>query len=488
MNIGVLAFKEQLTTLTHQLINSSSELAKAVYATGIRYLSPKQQVRPDLPWQCVVEVLPTWRGWLRLQGYKVEALFHNLLPIKEQTAYLCTLSVVLQLKQEGEVFLDQERREAIQSTLELAISSERKLKEWEFFLLTLTDSKWLTPGRTLRDYLKLLDDKEFIPLQNKLKKIAGQCCSKESVEIEEQQKLSYWDCTMLEAAPFMCQLATAFKQQAISSSEELLTRWEFLARMDESPVFVALKQLATQEALRPGTVYLGNRHVSPFFSFPNGYPARLSAIHATHHLFMGLFSHLAIVVKKEGHLCLSGMNGSTQCHAVSPTRHPLTYLFHYPLELDISPLLPDSLRPESGIYTTLFAQAFHGIASEEHPEISLAGFWRGFQMVLFGHKQLTRQPLSQVELPKAGVDTMCSSYVAIVFLKALEAVNEHLKKEGVAERIAHPFGLHENLMHLDTLRLLYLWKELKLLKQPDLDGSLGKVIALPPPLPSLFGR
>jgi len=44
---------------------------------------------------------------------------------------------------------------------------------------------------------------------------------------------------------------------------------------------------------------------------------------------------------------------------------------------------------------------------------------------------------------------MCSAYVGIAFLKAVQKMNKVLEEQGVKEQIPHLFGEHENLMNLD---------------------------------------
>lgn len=50
---------------------------------------------------------------------------------------------------------------------------------------------------------------------------------------------------------------------------------------------------------------------------------------------------------------------------------------------------------------------------------------------------------------------MCSSYIGYLFLQAINHVNGEPRASSFPP-IEHPFGKHENLDRMDTLRLLYL--------------------------------
>lgn len=84
--------------------------------------------------------------------------------------------------------------------------------------------------------------------------------------------------------------------------------------------------------------------------------------------------------------------------------------------------------------------------------------WREHLKVgLIGHKDWSRHQLADVTF-KPGQPELCSSYVAKVFLQAVHDTNLKMKELGYQETIAHPFGEHEIVEHMDPVRVLYFWK------------------------------
>ncbi len=146
--------------------------------------------------------------------------------------------------------------------------------------------------------------------------------------------------------------------------------------------------------------------------------------------------------------------------------------------MDIKPLIPPHL-PETLKQTLseVFDAEFKRVALEEHPELPLADNKEYLSMLMFGHKMFKSQRLEDVKFPSPNTPTSCSTYVAITFLKAIQKMNQHLEEQGLEERISHPFGEHENLMNMDILRLLYLWKEIKVLKPSPINKTLEKVFS-----------
>lgn len=144
------------------------------------------------------------------------------------------------------------------------------------------------------------------------------------------------------------------------------------------------------------------------------------------------------------------------------------------VELDIRPLLPPSIpNDRQAAMQKCFSDAFIRIASEQHPEVKLE--WKLALTFFFGHKSLFSQNLDEADF-KADETQLCSSYVAMVFLKAINELNRNLEEH---QKIGHPFGEHEIINRIDILRLLHHWKRLNVMRVVPIDPIVAKIIEAP---------
>jgi len=237
------------------------------------------------------------------------------------------------------------------------------------------------------------------------------------------------------------------------------------------PSIKRLKSLC-EAPIKKGTIHINNTDTSEAIT-----GKILSLVSIVKGVYMGKLSHIGVLVKQDNQLMLSHVNSLTNSHGVTPFRNSFLIPYYTTLNLNISALLPTSVSNEEDreILNNTFLEAFDRFSSEAHPELPIdTGYIRLF---LLGHQTPSSQPLANVNLPPENTPINCSSYVGIIFLKAIQAVNKRLEELNYSERIPHPFGEHENLKNLDILRLLYLWKNLDVIEEPSLHPTVSKVFA-----------
>lgn len=196
-------------------------------------------------------------------------------------------------------------------------------------------------------------------------------------------------------------------------------------------------------------------------------------------LFIGRLCHIAIVVKPENKsLHLSHINQMKKGHSLTPLKNPLMTPYFFFIYLDIRKLLPETFDEQQiRQYSDSFNKYFRHFALVEHEKLLLSRPLDLFIRFFSNHKSWRSQSLQSVDFPQKETRMLCSSYVAIVFLKAIRSLNQDLQEKGFS--ISHPFGVHENIERIDILRLLYLWNELKIIQPIPVNPKTAKFLAAP---------
>lgn len=461
MNIGSIS----------SFVISGSRIFSTGATMAIQFLSPKQAMRTDMFYETFSAVSVKLQRNLSQKLRNITALFWKTHPTQRDVNYL----EVLTFLSKGLLADNKLSISAKQFLGELFAQS--RVDEWD---LLIEGTPLVKQHDALKELFKTFNPKFFNDYKLKLQKLAQIEKIDEIDSLPEHEKLTVEDVGVIIGIPSMKTALENLKSTGIDRVEEMFSRLVELENLVQTPFFVELKRLCVEN--RPaGTIFLGDRCTVQVFTGQN-----LDCTYSMMHAAMGRICHIAIFVKPEGKgLHLSHVNLMTKTHGVLPVKNPLTLPFSYNLSLDINPLIPSHIPASTRLkLNAIFNEEFQKIALEEHAELPLAESKQHFKMVLLGHKLFQSQSLESVALPAAGTPIMCSSYVGIVFLRALQRVNQKLADDGFEERIKHPFGEHENLENMDILRLLYLWKQLNLIRPTPLNATLAKVIHSTSILPS----
>ena len=443
--------------------NTYIQAVKNISTIALNCLSPKQSVRPDPLSETVRETAFKLRMNLAIIFWKIGVLFSKQLLSKEGEQYLKVLTTLATDKELAEP------ETAAVNLLFSKINDKTYLDKFDFIVASSTDFQVKKQHKILKDLFTLCDPTFYSNFKDKLKKLGQLEDLEQSAPLPEKEKLSLEDINALIGIDLAKSLLKKIKGD-LNGVDSILSKLSELERLLSYPFFDKLKRLCLES--RPsGTFFLADKRTIQLL---NGYDFDCAGI--IHQLVFGRLCHIGIFVNPEGKgLHLSHVNRITKNHAVVPIRNPLVLPFSYSLRLDISPLIPASLSAEKKEELAgIFLAAFQQLASVLHPELPLAGAKSHVKLAIMGHKTIFSQQLAQVEFPPANTPTMCSTYVGIVFLKAVQKMNQVLESQGILERIPHPFGEHENLMNLDILRFVYLLKSLGVAKMMPADEKLSK--------------
>jgi hypothetical protein len=258
----------------------------------------------------------------------------------------------------------------------------------------------------------------------------------------------------------------------IPSFQEIYGKWSELEKLNNSEIMNHLSDLC-REGYKCGRVLF---YDWSFIEIGDFYPFKFTQ--AIKHIQYGRIPHVAIIVKNAlNQPSRSHVNGATGTHALHPVKFPIYGAFGNFVELDILPLIPSNVSEEHRkSLQEHFLGTFIRLASEEHPNIVLE--WKHLSTFFFGHKGVVANDLAKIDLNSKQTQ-LCSSYVALVFLKAVSEVNIQLLALGYTEKIKHPFGEHEIIDRVDIPRLLYHWKKLKIMRVVPVDVFASKVFTTP---------
>lgn len=407
-------------------------------------VSPKQLTRPDSILTCCREVLPYLKQTVAEQCWKVFFIGKAYLYL-EKDNFLSTSLIALQ------VINDLENAIESDNFTQFTISPENA-KHIEIFLsLSLSDSDFIK----LNAHLNFLGNNKlwrtlkacrelFLPIQEncaetlqvKMLNISKSLNEPIDTPFSPDHKLTPKDLRLLTVAEMRRKLLMMLNKNGINCylSEELHKKWEILESLNKSEVMDNIR-MRCESGYKAGQIYFYDWNIIEIKDF---YPLDLKW--AAKHVLYSRIPHLGIIIKDgQNKPKLSHVNGAMGVHGIHPIRFPILGALGNFGELDISSLIPADVVPEDQILLQkCFSEAFIKFASEIHPEVKLE--WK--PTCFLGHKGLSAQDLSEVDF-SAEESQFCSSYVGVVFLKAVNEVNKQLSILGYKEKIPHPFGEYE---------------------------------------------
>lgn len=375
----------------------------------------------------------------------------------------------LEMSTEPDISPDQARH--IASFLSEPLSDSEYTKISAHLQFTGNGKLW----RTLKGAREL-----FLPTQTdsvkqlKTKMLAITKSLEEPIEapFKTELKLTPQDLRLLTVAVKKRKLLSIFMEKGISCyfREFLFNAWGELENLCKSDVFDEISNRC-ERGYKPGLIYFYDWH---FVEITDFYPLDLSW--TIRHVLRSRIPHVGIIIEDDQRKPqFSHVNGAMGAHGIHPINFPILGAFGNFGELDITSLIPQTVSENHhSQIKKCFSKAFIKFASELHPEVKLE--WN--LTSILGHKRIATQSLSEVDL-SAEESQSCSSYVGVIFLKAVNEVNKQLVELGYQEQIPHPFGEHEIVNRVDTLQLIYHWKQLKVLKVVALDAFVNKVFAAP---------
>lgn len=444
------------------------QLFKSISSAALSYLSPKQGVRPESCVETAREIAFKVRMNVAVKLWKICSLFNQQLLSKEGVEYVKILSVFAQEQQK----IPEAERIAL-TNLFSRINHRNYLDGFDFYVIASNDLQVKRRHKILKDLFMLCDPQFFSYFKAKLQDLIKIKSIDEMSPLQEKDKLSLADINAVIGIGIAISLLEKLNSNQVDGLDDINSKLKELQALIRHPFFEELKRLCF-ESRSAGTIFLGDRCTLQTFNGKD-----VDCIGTLQQLFMGRICHIGIFVNpsRKG-LHLSHVNRITKNHAVTPIKDPLPLLFSYALSLDVRPLIPSSLSgAQKRELADVFSIEFQRLAEEEHSEFPLAETKQHVKMLLMGHKMIFAQNLTQVQYPSKNTPMMCSSYVGIIFLKSVQKMNVVLEQQGLKERIFHPFGQHENLMTMDILRLIYLWKQLKVIQPSPINEKLAKVIS-----------
>lgn len=450
-----------------QIRHTCAQVFDHITSICLRCVSPKQVIRPESHLETVRDVACKIR--LNL-GFRIWSVFNRCCSAKEGIQYTKILSVLSAGEQ-----LKEPEKEALAHILSRAYIHRNYFAKFDYVVYATRNSQVSKQHCDLKDLFGLCDLQTFKCLIIKLMGLTKIKDINEFSALTSDQKLTISDVNLLIGITSFKEFLQKLKSNGVIVNNDLVSRVSQLEEVAAHPFFDQLKQLCL-ESRKAGMIFLGDYHT---FEALNGNSFDSTTI--VQRLFMGRICHIGIYVQPEGkplHLSHVGRFPNLG-HAIIPIKSPLTLPFSNPIALNIRSLIPTTLPEEQReAIVHAFNAEFQRLAMEEHPEFPLAEADRHLLMLIQGHKARVPKPLDKVEFPSKNTPLMCSAYVGFIFLKALQKLNKILERQGLQERIAHPFGEDENLMNMDILRLLYLWKRVKVIDLVPVDKRIVRLFSI----------
>lgn len=471
MSLRVNRCQETISAWVVPVAERALSVAVSVKNMAVHFFSPKQSMRQDPLLASARNAAPNLRGLLTLQYWRLYSCFRKSGLDEEAKRFVLALRGIKKLIGEAKENLTPEEKDSLNSFFHRGKFSRAELEKLHL-LFIYNHAPDLNASRlALQKMLRMQDEVYFNTLQSKIESVS-KCL--QGQDMDPKNKLDGIDCIMIGSAASACDLIASLHEQGVLDLDIHLLRWQTIRTFAQSPSFTALKKLCV-ESRPPGSIFLGSwRNYETFMGH------EYSCRRVLEHLFVGRWGHIGIMVAlEEEQRSISHVGRSMNRHEIAPIKNEAILPFYDSLDLNIEPLLPKTVTSQDRpILQATFAEAFHRLALEQHPELYLAKKREQLEILLLGHMSPFAQPLSKVDLPNKGGRVHCSGYVGIIFLKAIQEVNLALEQNGYKERIAHPFGSYESIAHLDVLRLLYLWNQLKLIRETPVHPTVAKVLAL----------
>lgn len=450
----------------------------------LEVFSAKQTVRPDSFLTCCLDVIPYVKHSIAVKCWNICFIARRIInkePEKEFKQCLEALKLLNRILDEAnleDIVLSTNEKELLSGFLARAASQSSYLNQLNHYLIFINEKEanLLKAFQLCKDLTKLIFEDSVDSLLKKIDKIQD-CLNlhMDETSFPEEFKIRPKDLRLLAIASREKLALEKLRKVQISFplAEELYSKVSKLKNAHESPTIEHLKRLCSHLCIEGRVPILNRLSLFEMRDLPFDFEQSML------HLGVGKLVHTGIFVNQSEGMSISHVNMESGGHDIETLIHPLFYGFANILELDISPLLPQSVSVEhrKQLQET-FSRAFKRLASEEHKDIPLARTARYLLMFFLGHKSPFSHDLSTVKLTPQHPE-LCSSYVGIVFLMAIKEVNVQLLELGYKEIIPHPFGDHEVVDRVDMLRLLYHWKRLKVCKIVPPDPVIAKVMSLP---------
>lgn len=405
--------------------------AAKVSSLSIYILPAKYSVRPDSFLDICALLFPKFLHRLWLECQRIHTVVGGIKP-KELQDYEQTLKVFGKLCLFCDHNLTPEEIEHLKTVCNKAASGPFGLKTYDAHLFFKGDAELSELHRRLKVFTMFVDQPTYAFFREKIARIAA------GKDLSENEKLTAEDAAILNAADYWT-IAARFETLKVPGGEYLRCRWAELEKLTREPAMIQLLNESAAEKL-PGAIYLGDRRVIDMLSVAHS--ERTSVLQQ---VFTGRICHIGIYVRPPGYrLHVSHVNPLTKCHQHLAVRMNFILPFSPSLNLDIRTLIPNSV-PEShhDQLQGVFLKAFISRAEAQGSESAANG----------------------------------ASYVAQTFIYAMQAVN--LELDGMnKELIPEPFGEKVDLMHMDTLNLLYLWKKLGIVRTAPANAMIAKVTAV----------
>lgn len=462
---NAVAFSCQPSVIAEAIAFVQTTVAK-LSSFAITHFSAKQAVRPDTAVEAIMRALPKMRLAFWVQCARVNSIYIGISPSQDCNNFRVVLLSIARLMKDKNSPLDDIDLRVWQATWDLVMTRGFELSRFDAFVHGSDNAELKTSHHALKTLVKLLDARFYEDLRERLTIAASDS------ELSAESRLSLPELVLVGNSSSMASLSEALARTDMSETQELHKRWKTIADINGSPVFVRLKRLC-MEKCRPGTVLISDRAFMEHM-----YGSYFGTIRTAIEVLMGRLAHMAYCVEGANNsVQMSHVNSATNSHAVVPLRSPFVTPFSSVYAFDIASLFPAAIKEEDRVrLTTEFPMRIQRLASVKQ-DLNLAYIFYP-TIVLFGHKSPFAKPLAEVDLPPEGSGISCSSYVGIIFLMAIKEVNLELVRLGYTETIPHPFGEHENLVNLDVLRLLYLWKRVNVIREVGIDPTVAKIIKI----------
>lgn len=430
-------------------------------------ISVKQTVRPDSMTICCRQVIPYLKQSLIQGCWKLFFVFKKFLNIQENPDFLNKVVAIEALYRLHDAIIYQSEKEVKFTDKEINFIKQflsSPLPESDYFKLNAylfflgKDKLWKTL-KTCQELFKPFQENCIESIEVKLKNIQQSLSTGKS--FSDADKLNPKDVRLLMVASDRKKFLQTLKTSHIyfPHLEELLTKWMLLEELNVGSTTQYLREVCLKMH-SCGRVFFYDWsfiEIRDLFSF--------GLKDAFKHVLYSRIPHVAIVVQdSKDQLFFSHVNAATGGHALhpNPMKYPLLGALGNFVDLDILPLIPSVVSQEHrDELQHCFSKAFVKYASEEHPNITLK--WKMMLTFFLGHMGVKSHDFSEINL-SAKQSQMCSSYVFLIFLKAIDETNLELEKMGYKVKIKYPIGRHEIIDRVDILRLLYHWKRLKVMK------------------------
>lgn len=445
----------------------------------LQIFSAKQTVRPDSLYESISESLPPLWQAISFQCTKLFFVLRKLVGLFPEKTFqndVAALNLInrieKKLEQNQHLELSDGDKQLLAQFFSRLINTYGYSDRLKNFIVMTHQNDLFKPIKGSIDLLKVLHENVVDSLQVKIDKIKT-LLENPTSNLEETAKLLPAEYRLLFLSRSKKMFLEFLTQQGVvfDKLDELTSKWNKLHTFYRSPTMQKLRELSLTEC-KPGRIFLGHRYI---MSKMRDEPFNIRGV--IKNIVQSSFNHTAIFTQGPQGIHLSHVGSVDRRHSVKPIVDPVLFSFCRFIDLDISPLLPSNVSEEHrSLLKETFAEAFQALAAEERPGITYRDEGESLYSLFIGHLNLFPTELSSIDI-KPNQAMRCDIFVATIFLKAVQRVNEKIASLGYPERIAHPFGRYESLNRMDILRLYYLFKRVNIVKPASRNPLLLKIIS-----------